>query len=78
MDILPRWINAYRGVEWMDRLGKWHETFDRIKYGIYGFSDEKFNSIALSFSMAMRHNAGLLIDVVRIFIWGVGLEIHYV
>ncbi|MBK8662264.1 MAG: hypothetical protein IPN18_10855 [Ignavibacteriales bacterium] len=36
--------------EWMDRLGKRHETFDRIKNGIYNFSDEKFNSIAHSFS----------------------------
>lgn len=36
--------------EWMDCLGKRHETFDRIKNGIYNFSDEKFNSIAHSFS----------------------------
>jgi digeranylgeranylglycerophospholipid reductase len=31
---------------WKDRLGKRHETFDRIKNGIYNFSDEKFNNIA--------------------------------
>jgi hypothetical protein len=31
-------------------VGKRHETFDRIKNGIYNFSDEKFNSIAHSFS----------------------------
>ena len=29
---------------WADRLGKRHETFDRIKNGIFNFSDEKFNS----------------------------------
>ena len=68
--------------EWMDRLGKRHETFDRIKNGIYNFSDEKFNSIAHSFSKvpndkrslgnlfktALIHNPGLLIDVARVFI----------
>lgn len=68
--------------EWMDRLGKRHETFDRIKNGIYKFSDEKFNSIAHSFSKvpddkrslgnlfktALIHNPGLLIDVARVFI----------
>ncbi len=66
----------------MDRLGKRHETFDRIKNGIYNFSDEKFNSIAHSFSKvpndkrslgnlfktALIHNPGLLIDVARVFI----------
>ena len=33
---------------WHERLGKRHETFNRIKEGIYNFSDEKFNSIAHS------------------------------
>ena len=31
---------------WANRLGKRHEIFDRIKNGIYNFSDEKFNNIA--------------------------------
>jgi digeranylgeranylglycerophospholipid reductase len=31
---------------WNDRLGKRHHIFDRIKNGIFNFSDEKFNSIA--------------------------------
>lgn len=68
--------------EWMDRLGKRHETFDRIKNGIYNFSDEKFDSIAHSFSKvpndkrslgnlfktALIHNPSLLIDVARVFL----------
>ncbi|MCK7525548.1 MAG: hypothetical protein MZV64_52045 [Ignavibacteriales bacterium] len=33
---------------WADRLGKRHETFNRIKEGIYNFSDDKFNNIAHS------------------------------
>ena len=67
--------------EWNDRLGKRHETFDRIKNGIYNFSDEKFNSIAHSFAKvpddkrslgnlfktALIHNPGLLIDVAKVF-----------
>ena len=67
---------------WADRLGKRHETFDRIKNGIYNFSDEKFNSIAHSFAKvpnhkrtlgslfrtALLHNPGLLIDVAKVFL----------
>lgn len=67
---------------WADRLGNRHETFDRIKNGIYNFSDEKFNSIARSFASvpdhkrtlgslfrtALIHNPGLLIDVAKVFI----------
>jgi len=67
---------------WADRLGKRHETFDRIKNGIYNFPDEKFNSIAHAFAKvpdnkrtlgslfrtALIHNPGLLIDVAKVFI----------
>lgn len=35
---------------WSERLGKRHETFNRIKEGIYNFSDEKFNNIAHAFN----------------------------
>ena len=35
---------------WHDRLGKRHETFERIKNGIYNFNDDKFNTIAHSFN----------------------------
>jgi digeranylgeranylglycerophospholipid reductase len=67
---------------WAERLGKRHETFDRIKNGIYNFSDEKFNSIAQSFAKvspdkrtlgnlfrtALFNNPSLLIDVAKVFL----------
>lgn len=68
--------------EWNNRLGKRHEVFNRIKNGIYGFTDEKFNSIAHSFNSvpkekralgnlfktALIHNPSLLIDVAKVFL----------
>ncbi len=67
---------------WHDRLGKRHETFNRIKEGIYNFSDDKFNSIAHSvlkipiekrtlgkvFTTALVNNPSLLIDIAKVFV----------
>lgn len=67
---------------WTERLGKRHETFDRIKNGIYNFSDEKFNNIAHAvnkipyekrtlgkvFATALFNQPSLLIDVAKVFI----------
>lgn len=67
---------------WAERLGKRHETFDRIKNGIYNFSDEKFNNIAKAvnkipyekrtlgkvFKTALFNQPSLLIDVAKVFI----------
>lgn len=67
---------------WNDRLGKRHETFNRIKEGIYNFSDDKFNSIAHSilkipiekrtlgkvFTTSLIHNPSLLIDIAKVFV----------
>ena len=67
---------------WNDRLGKRHETFNRIKEGIYNFSDEKFNSIAHSvlkipiekrtlgkvFTTALINNPSLLVDIAKVFV----------
>lgn len=67
---------------WGDRLGKRHEIFDRIKNGIYNFSDEKFNSIAHAilkvpmekrtlgklFKTALLNKPSLLIDIAKVFI----------
>lgn len=67
---------------WDDRLGKRHETFNRIKEGIYNFSDEKFNSIAHSvlkipiekrtlgkvFTTALFNNPSLLVDIAKVFV----------
>lgn len=68
--------------EWYDRIGKKHETYNRIKEGIYNFTDEKFNSIAHSvlkipvekrtlgkvFTTALFNNPSLLVDVAKVFI----------
>lgn len=67
---------------WHDRLGKRHEIFNRIKEGIYNFSDEKFNSIAHSvlkipiekrtlgkvFTTALMNNPSLLLDIAKVFV----------
>ncbi len=66
---------------WEDRLGKRHRTFDRLKNGIFNFSDEKFNSIAEAalkippdkitlgslFKTALINQPSLLIDVAKVF-----------
>jgi digeranylgeranylglycerophospholipid reductase len=66
---------------WADRLGKRHEIFNRIKNGIYNFSDEKFNAIAHSFLKvpeekrglgnlfvtALMNQPSLLVDVAKVF-----------
>ena len=67
---------------WHDRLGKRHEIFNRLKEGIFNFSDDKFNNIALSiskipfekrtlgrvFTTALFNQPSLLIDVAKVFI----------
>lgn len=67
---------------WYDRLGKRHETFNRIKEGIYNFSDDKFNSIAHSvlkipiekrtlgkvFTTALINNPSMLVDIAKVFV----------
>lgn len=77
----PDHIYSYEKA-WHDRLGKRHEIFNRIKMGIYNFSDEKFDRIAHSFlkisedkrSMgalfrtALFNNPSLLLDIAKVFI----------
>ena len=67
---------------WADRLGKRHETFNRIKEGIYNFSDEKFNNIAHAFNKvpyekrtlgrlfttALINQPSLLVDIAKVFV----------
>lgn len=67
---------------WNDRLGKRHETFNRIKEGIYNFSDDKFNNIAHSilkipiekrtlgkvFTTTLMNNPSLLVDIAKVFV----------
>ncbi len=67
---------------WYERVGKRHEIYNRIKEGIYNFSDEKFNSIANSvlkipiekrtlgkvFTTALVNKPSLLIDITKVFV----------
>ncbi|MCH7723417.1 MAG: NAD(P)/FAD-dependent oxidoreductase [Bacteroidetes bacterium] len=67
---------------WHDRLGRRHETFNRIKEGIFNFSDEKFNIIAHSinkipfekrtlgrvFRTALIKQPSLIIDIAKVFV----------
>ncbi|MBK8944054.1 MAG: NAD(P)/FAD-dependent oxidoreductase [Ignavibacteriae bacterium] len=69
-------------ILWRERLGKRHEMFNRIKNGIYKFSDEKYNQIAHSLvdlpdekrtlgnvaKKAVINNPSLLIDVAKVFL----------
>lgn len=77
----PDYILKYDKA-WADRLGRRHEIFDRIKNGIYNFSDEKFNNIARVvnkvpyekrtlgkvFTRALINQPSLLFDVAKVFI----------
>lgn len=67
---------------WYERIGKRHEIYNRIKEGIYNFSDEKFNDIANSvlkipiekrtlgkvFTTALFNNPSLLVDIAKVFV----------
>jgi len=68
---------------WHDRVGKKHEIYNRLKNGIYNFTDEKFNKIAESvlklppdkrtlrniFTTALINQPSLLIDVAKVIIF---------
>ncbi|MBA4309481.1 MAG: hypothetical protein C0425_04010 [Chlorobiaceae bacterium] len=67
---------------WNDRLGKRHEIFNRIKNGIYNFSDDTFNSLAKTFikvplekrtlgrlfTQALINKPSLLVEVAKVFV----------
>ncbi len=76
----PDYIFEYQ-KKWNDRLGKRHRIFDRIKNGIYNFTDRQFNDIAHAvlklpedkrslgniFKIALVNKPKLLIDVAKVF-----------
>ncbi len=78
----PDYILEYE-KKWHDRLGKRHLIFNRIKEGIYNFSDEKFNDIAHAvskvpvenrsigkvFKTALFNKPSLLVDVAKVFLF---------
>jgi len=67
---------------WHDKVGKRHEIYNRLKNGIYNFTDEKFNRIADSvlklppdkrtlrniFTTALINQPSLVIDAAKVFI----------
>ncbi len=77
----PQHLLTYQKA-WMDRLGNRHKIFDRLKEGIYNFSDDKFNAIAHAvekipennrslnriFTAALLNKPSLLIDVAKVFL----------
>ncbi len=77
----PELVFTYES-EWENRLGKKHRIYNRIKEGIYNFSDEKFNSLITSFDKipqqkrtlgslfrtALFNQPSLLLDVAKVFI----------
>ena len=76
----PDYIFEYE-KKWNDRLGKRHQIFDRIKNGIYNFTDQQFDDIAHAilklpeekrtlgniFKTALVNKPKLLIDVAKVF-----------
>jgi digeranylgeranylglycerophospholipid reductase len=67
---------------WHDQYGKRHEVYNRIKEGVYNFSDETFNSLAKTvngipmekrtmgriITHALMNQPKLLLDVAKVFI----------
>lgn len=67
---------------WHERVGKRHEIYAKIKNGIYNFTDDQFNKLALTlnkipknkrtlgriFMTALRNQPSLLIEVAKVFI----------
>jgi digeranylgeranylglycerophospholipid reductase len=74
-------ISVYE-KEWYERTGKRHEIYNRLKDGIYNFSDDKFNNIARSFlkvpmerrtlgnlfRTALINQPLLLLDIAKVFL----------
>jgi digeranylgeranylglycerophospholipid reductase len=68
---------------WHNERGKMHEIFERLKDGIYGFSDKDFNSIMAKFqkvppskrtigklfAVALANKPSLLVDISKVFLF---------
>lgn len=78
----PAHLHTY-GKAWHELGGKKHEIYNRLKNGIYNFSDEKFNDIAHSFlkvpvekrtmgglfKTALFNHPSLLLDIAKVFVY---------
>jgi digeranylgeranylglycerophospholipid reductase len=67
---------------WHERVGKRHEIYAKIKNGIYNFTDEQFNKLAITFNKipkskrtlgrifitALKNQPSLLLEVAKVFI----------
>ena len=68
--------------EWHKERGKNHEIYDRLKNGIYNFTDDDFNNLITKFRkvepekrtmrklfmIALAHKPSLLVDVAKVFL----------
>ena len=77
----PNHLLTYQAA-WMKRLGDRHKIFNRIKDGVFNFSDDQFNKLAATvnkipkeklglgslFKTALMHNPSLLVDVAKVFV----------
>ncbi len=74
-------LSEYQNL-WDKRLGNRHRIFDKVKNGVYNFSDEQFNTLAKNFSKvpfekrslgnlfkkALINQPSLLIEAAKIFV----------
>lgn len=77
----PNHLASYDKL-WHEKVGKKHETYDKLKNGIYNFNDETFNNIAHSFlkvpfekrtlgrlfTTALINHPSLLLEVAKVFV----------
>ncbi len=81
LDKRPDKLVQYQEL-WEKRLGKRHRIFDKVKNGVYNFSDEQFNNLARSFNKvpyekrtlgnlfkkALINQPSLLLEAAKIFV----------
>ncbi len=68
--------------EWHDRIGKRHETYDKLKNFVFNFSDERLNNLAVTmnkippekrtlgklFSKALISNPAMILEAAKVFV----------
>lgn len=77
----PEHILSYDKA-WHNRIGKRHEIYNKLKEGIYNFSDDHFNNLAITinkvpadqrtlgrlFTAALFNQPSLLLEVAKVFV----------
>ena len=68
--------------EWQEKLGKRHETYDKLKNFVFNFSDERLNNLAVTmnkiplekrtmgklFSKALISNPAMILEAAKVFV----------